>query len=250
MARTVRRVGRLACVRLSPWGRVVAISALLVVGAALALTLGALASTRDRLVTYPVTGSLEGLAFDLGDGDLVIVGGGQRDAVEVQRSERSSFGHAPVIERSVRGGIFGVKSRCPTSLLGPCSVAHRVVVPDNVALDVRTTGGDVTFRGYRGSARVLTASGVIAISGYCGNSLDARAGTGDIAFDADCAPPRLSLRSNTGAIRAVIPPGQYDLDAESSAGDERVRGVTATADAPYSIQVLSTSGDVVVEGRS
>ena len=125
-----------------------------------------------------------------------------------------------------------------------------MVVPDNVAVNVRTTGGNVSFRGYRGTARVATTSGAIAISGYCGNSLDARAGTGDIAFDADCAPPRLSLRSTTGTIRAVIPPGQYDLDAESSAGDERVRGVTATSDAPYSVQLLSTSGDVFVEGRS
>ena len=67
-----------------------------------------------------------------------------------------------------------------------------------MAVDVRTTGGDVSFRGYRGSARVLTDSGAIAVAGYCGNSLDARAGSGDIAFDADCAPPRLSLRSNSG----------------------------------------------------
>ena len=119
-----------------------------------------------------------------------------------------------------------------------------------MAVDVRTSGGDVSFRGYRGSARVLTDSGAIAVAGYCGNSLDARAGSGDIAFDADCAPPRLSLRSNSGTIRALIPPGQYDLDAESSAGDERVRGVTATSDAPYSVQVLSTSGDVFVDGRS
>ena len=153
-------------------------------------------------------------------------------------------------ERNVRGSVFGVKSRCPTALLSPCSVGYRVIVPDNIAVDVRTTGGDVSFRGYRGSARVTTTSGAIAISGYCGNSLDARAGAGDITFDADCAPPRLSLRSYSGSIRAAIPPGRYDLDAESSAGDERVRGVTATSAAPYSVQVLSTSGDVFVEGRS
>jgi Putative adhesin len=228
----------------------VAISALLVVGGAVALAIAAFASMRDRVISYPVAGTLEGITFDLGDGDIVIIGGGQRDGVEIQRSERSSFGHEPVTERLVRGGVFGVKSRCPTSLLGPCRVVYRVVVPDNVGVDVRTSGGDVSFRGYRGSARVLTDSGAIAVAGYCGNSLDARAGSGDIVFDADCAPPRLSLRSNSGTIRAQIPPGQYDLDAESSAGNERVRGVTATSDAPYSVQVLSTSGDVFVDGRS
>jgi len=46
-----------------------------------------------------------------------------------------------------------------------------------------------------------------------------------------------------------MPPGRYDLDAESTSGRERVRGVQATADAPYAVQVLSASGDVSVEGR-
>ena len=158
--------------RLSPWGRVVAISALLVVGGAAALAVGAIASSKPRLVTYPVTGTVEGLAFDVADGDIVIVGGG--DSIDVRRSERYSFGHAPATERTVDGAVLRVRSRCPTSLLGPCSVSYRVTVPDNVALDIRTTSGDVSLRGYRGSARIATGSGAIGIAGYCGNSLDAR----------------------------------------------------------------------------
>jgi hypothetical protein len=235
--------------RLSPWGRVVAISALLVVGGAIALAVGALASTRERLVSYPVTGSLDGLAFDLGDGDIAIVGGGRRDAVEVRRTERYSFGHDAVTRRAVDGGVFRVHSRCPSSLLGPCTVGYRVIVPDNVAVDIRTSGGRVTLRGYRGSARVATGGGRIDIAGYCGNSLDARAGGGDIALEAACAPPQLSLRSTSGSIRAVLPPGRYDIDAESSSGREQVRGLIARADAPYSVQALSGSGDVAVEAR-
>lgn len=236
--------------RLSPWGRVVAISALLVVGGAVALAVGALASTRERLVSYPVTGSLDRLAFDLGDGDIVIVGGGQRDAVEVRRTERSSFGHDAVTRRAVEGAVFRVRSRCPTSLLGPCTVEYRVIVPDNVAIDIRTSGGDVSLRGYRGSARVTTGGGRIDVADYCGNSLDARAGGGDIALEAACAPPRLSLRSTSGSIHAVLPAGRYDVDAESSTGRESIRGLISRADAPYAIQVLSGSGDVFVEGRS
>ena len=236
--------------RLSPWGRVVAISALLVVGGAVALAVGALASTRQRLVSYPVSGSPQRLAFDLANGDIEIAGGGRRDTVQVGRTERYAFGHDAVTRRMVDAGVFRVRSRCPVSLLGPCSVAYRVVVPDNVAVEVRTTSGNVTLRGYRGSATVTTARGRIEISGYCGNSLAARAGAGDIALDAACAPPRMSLRSGSGSITAVLPAGRYDLDAESSTGSEHVRGVTARPDAPYSVQALSASGDVSVEGRS
>jgi Putative adhesin len=228
----------------------VAISALLVVGGTVALAFGAFASSKPRTVIYPVKGAVQGLNLDVGDGDVLIVGGGRRDTIEVQRYERFSFGHKPEVEPKVEGAVYGVHARCPSSLLAPCTVDHRVVVPDNVALDIRTSGGRVTLRGYRGSARILTGGGEIEISGYCGNSLEARAGDGDITLDAACAPPRLSLRSGSGSIHAVLPPGRYDLDAESTSGTESIRGLTPRSDAPYTVQVLSASGDVSVEGRS
>ena len=236
--------------RLSPWGRVVAISALLVVGGAVALAVGAFASSKPQKVIYPVRGAVQGLSLDVGDGDVEVVGGGTRDTVEVQRYERFSFGHAPEIEQKIDGAVYGVQARCPSSLLAPCTVDHRLVVPDNVALDIRTSGGHVSLRDYRGSARILTGGGGIDISGYCGNQLDARAGDGDITLEAECAPPRLSLRSGSGSIHAALPAGRYDLEAESTSGSESVRGLTPRSDAPYSVQVLSASGDVSVEGRS
>ena len=175
-------------------------------GRSAALAVGALASTRERLVSYPVTGSLEGLAFDLGDGDIVIVGGGaprRRQRARAPSATRSAT--TPDAARRQSAGVFRVRSRCPTSLLGPCSVPYRVVVPDNVAVDVRTTSGNVTLRGYRGSARVVTGGGAIDVAGYCGNSLDARAAAGDSRSTPTCAPPRLSLRTSSGSIHAVVP---------------------------------------------
>jgi hypothetical protein len=235
--------------RVSPWGRVVAISALLVVGAAAALVVGALASAHERRVSYPVTGSLNGLSFDLGDGSIVIAGGGRRAGVSVSRTERYAFGHEARTVRSVAGGVFRVRSRCPTSLPGGCSVEYHVVVPDNVPVEVRTADGGVTLTGYRGSARVVTASGRIAVDGYCGNSLDLRAGSGAVDVSAACAPPRLTLRTRSGAVHAAVPAGRYDVDAESTSGRESVSGLTASPDAPYTIQALSGSGDVAVEAR-
>lgn len=236
--------------RLSPWGRVVAISALLVVGGLLALVIGGFASRERRLVSYPVMGTVQGLAFDLDDGEITIVGGGQRDAVQVRRTERYAFGRLPRTTRSVKGGVFKVTSRCPSSLLARCNVAYRVVVPDNVALEIRTTSGKVQLRSYRGTAKVTATSGSIDIAGYCGNALDARADAGSITVDATCAPPQTTLRARSGDVHATVPAGRYDIDAESASGTERVRGIIARDDAPYSIQVLSGSGDIDVEGRN
>jgi hypothetical protein len=236
--------------RVSPWGRVVAISALLVVGCCGALAIGGLASRDRRVVTYPVTGTLQGLVFDLGSGEITIVGGGRRDAVEVRRTERYAFGRVPRTTRTASAGVFKVISRCPTSLVARCSVAYRVVVPDNVALDIRTTSGKVVLRGYRGTAKLVTTSGRIDISGYCGNALDARTGDGSVNLDATCAPPRTVLRTDSGDVHAAVPTGAYEVDVESASGSQRVRGVTDSDDAPYSFQVLSGSGTVDVEGRS
>jgi hypothetical protein len=235
--------------RVSPWGRVVAISALLVVGGAVALAVGALASNRERVILYPVSGALKGVVFDLADGGIEIVGGGRRDSVSVERTERFAFGHDAESTRSVRDGVLRVGSRCPSAFPGRCTVSYRIVVPDNLPVEVRTGSGNVRLRDYRGSALLATDGGDIDVAGFCGFSLDARAGSGNVAAQTACAPPKLSLRANTGSVRAIVPRGSYDLDAESASGSERVRGVTTTPEAPFSIRALSGSGDVSVEGR-
>jgi Putative adhesin len=235
--------------RVSPWGRVVAISALLVVGGAVALAIGAFASTRERIVSYPVHGSLRGVAFDLADGGIVIVGGGRRDSVTVERSERYAFGHDAQSRRWVQDGVFRVRSRCPAALMGRCRVSYRVTVPDNLPIEVRTGSGSVRMSSYRGSATLSTGSGDIQVAGFCGFSLDARAGSGDVAARTACSPPKLSLRANSGSVNAQVPSGTYEVDAESASGSEHVSGVRATEQSPFSITALSGSGDVTVEGR-
>ena len=51
-------------------------------------------------------------------------------------------------------------------------------------------------------------------------------------------------------MRAVVPAGRYQIDAQSDAGTGRIRGLTNVDDAPFQIQALSTSGDVSVEAAS
>ncbi|MFL5826225.1 MAG: DUF4097 family beta strand repeat-containing protein [Thermoleophilaceae bacterium] len=235
--------------RLSPWARVVTVSAVVVVGSLVALSTWALASREKRVVSYDVRGAVSGVALDLGDGDVTIEGGGRRSGVAVQRRDRFTFGHDAVTRRGVDGGTFRVHSRCPDTVLQSCSVAYTLVVPDNVPVSVRTTSGDVTFDGYRGSVQVTTTSGHVRVTGFCGFSLEARANSGGIDAATACPPPLLSLRTTTGDVHVVVPPGRYQIDAESNSGSHRLRGVTSGADAPLSIQALSNSGDVLVEGR-
>jgi hypothetical protein len=235
--------------RLSPWGVVVLVCAVLVVGSAVALLIASVASSRERVVRFAVRGELGGVMLNLGDADVMITGGGRRAVLEFERTDRFAFGHDAEVRRTVVAGALRLHSRCPTTVPQSCSARYRLVVPDNVPVEVRTDGGTVRLRGYRGSLRVTTHSGDIDIDAFCGFSLQAGTESGDIAAGVACAPQRLSLRSTDGNVRAQVPPGRYQVEAESASGSEHVSGVAAAADAPYSIQALSSSGDVVVEGR-
>jgi hypothetical protein len=236
--------------RLSPWGRLVAVSAALVGGAAIVLAGWAAASAQERRVSYAVRGALNGLALDVGAADVEIVGVGRRPAVEVLRTDRYAFGHDVRTRRSVADGVFRLRSRCPvTALARSCSVRYRVLVPDNVPVTVHTADGTVGFRDYRGSARVSTGSGDVQVESFCGFGLQVRTESGAVDVDAACPLQRLSLRTTSGAIRAVVPPGRYRVDAESTSGSAVVRGLVAAPDALFELQALSTSGDVTVETR-
>jgi hypothetical protein len=216
--------------------------------AAITLAVWSLASSQQRRVVYAVQGMTTGVSLDLGDADVVVVGGGRTTTVAVQHVDHYGFGHAPVAQRSVAGGVFRVRSRCPRTILHGCSVAYRVVVPDNLPLAVRTDGGSVRFDGYRGSARITTGAGDIDIDGFCGFALQARADHGgDIDASTACPPPQLSLRTTTGAVHVHVPPARYRVDASTSGPRPRVRGVTTDAGAPFAIQALSGSGAVTVE---
>jgi hypothetical protein len=241
-------VSRLA--RLSPWGRLVAVSALVVLGAGIALVIARVAAGEERLATYAVRGSLNGIALDLGDGDVVVAGGGNRADVSVQRRDRFAFDHPAVVERSVEDGVFRVRSRCPQTALPSCSVRYRVVVPDNVPVEIRTDTGTVRFSGYRGSGTVRTRTGAVRVQGFCGFSLQVRSDSGQIDADASCAPQQLVLRSTSGDVRAVVPAGRYRVEADSSSGAAVVRGVQAVQSGPYGVDATSSTGDVTVEAKS
>lgn len=223
------------------------VSGVLVLGGGATLATWSLASHEKREVSYAVRGQLLGVALDVDDADVTVLRGGGRLSVGVQHTDEFAFGHDAETRRVVRDGVFRVWSRCPDTVLHGCSVSYRVTVPDNVPVDIRTGSGTVHLRGYRGSARLATNTGDVKVDAFCGQSLQARSERGSIDAGTACAPPQLSLRSTTGAVRAVVPPGRYQVDAESTSGSSAIRGISTADQAPFAIQALSSSGDVVVE---
>jgi Putative adhesin len=205
------------------------------------------ATRQTRITTYHVVGDLSSIALDVGSADVEIDGGAS-GAVEVRRTDRFAFGHPARERRSADGEAVSIASRCPDQLLGACHSSYRVSVPDNVGVTVRTTSGSVVIAGLRASARIASTAGSVTATAFCGFSLRATSESGDLRAAAECSPDRLELRSGSGDVQAVLPPGGYQVDASSDSGRARVTGVSVADDAPFAVQALSGSGDVSVEG--
>jgi Toastrack DUF4097 len=230
----------------SSWGWLVTVSAFALLTAGLVMVVWWAATDEERTATYQVRGTVTGITLDIGEADLQIIGGGSAASLQVSHTDRFAYGHPAINERVVRGGQLRLRARCPAALIGSCSSAYRLRVPDNVPVRVKTTSGNVSASGYRGSATVDTRSGDVDFDGWCGFNLQVRADVGDVRAVAACAPQRLQLRSRAGSVQALVPPGRYRVDAESDEGKRSVRGVTSGDDAPFQVQALSTTGDVRV----
>jgi hypothetical protein len=229
------------------WARIVALSAVIVAGTVIGLGAWWAATSQSRVSTFVVSGSLNGVELDLGGAGVEVIGGGPQPQLEVRRDERFALGQRPVVQRRIQGGVLRVRARCPASVPTTCSASYRLRVPDNVPVTVRTDSGDVRFSRFRGSAMVATVSGDVSVGTFCGFLLQARTDTGDVRVGTTCPLERMMLRSRSGDVRAVVPPGRYRVDAESDHGSTMVTGVEPVEDAPYQLQALSSAGRVTVE---
>ncbi len=240
---------RLGLRRITPWGLVLLGSAttLFITGA----VFGALwlSSTRTRTLFSRLPASLRGIELRVQSGDVAIVGGSQT-GVSISSSDRSVFGHGPRERRSLRGGILRISSGCPQIVIGACSASYRIDVPNDVPISIRTEHGDIRLNGYRGSADIATDTGAINVEGYCGFVLGAASASGDVTVSSACSPERLTLRSDSGDVSATVPPGNYRIQAASSAGATSVRGLADDGGAPWAIQALSNTGSVRLSAGS
>jgi hypothetical protein len=230
------------------WWWLVTVSVVVLVGVAATLAIWWAASRETRTTSYRVLGDLSSIRLDLGDADVEIDGGAT--AVEVRRVDRFAFGAPSNERRSVTDGTLTISSRCPDQVLGSCHASYRLAVPDNVPLEIQTQSGSVSLTGVRSTVSVNTGSGPISAGGFCGFQLRAISDSGGVRALAECSADRLELRSRAGDVRAVVPSGRYQIDAQSDSGAVRVRGLTNAPDAPFQIQAMSTSGDVSVEAAS
>jgi Putative adhesin len=234
--------------RASPWWWLVLVSSALLVAALAVMAVWWIASGETQVAQYRVLGTVSAIDLDVGAADVEIVGGAST-AVEVRRTAEYAFGRPPEQTRRLNGDVLQITSRCPVTVIGTCHAAYRIGVRDNVEVSVITSSGRVRVSSLNGSARIQTGSGAIAVDGFCGFQLSAISASGDVGTQAACSPNRMELRSTSGDVHATLPANRYRVDAGSSRGSVEVRNLTESEEAPFAVQAISGTGDVLVEGQ-
>lgn len=237
--------------RPAPWTVLVVGSVMLLLGAATVLVATWLATTSTNSTEYTalVPGTLLRVELSVADGDVEVLGGGTPDVI-VSRTDSSAFGHSPQERRLVADGVLRIESKCPKLVIGSCAADYRLTVPETVPLTISAQRGDVRLVAYRGSVSLSTADGSLTVDAFCGPTLDVAAKSGDVEVVATCSPERLAFLTTSGDVTVRVPPGLYNVDAQTIGGQADVRGVTDEAGAPSRIQVGTNSGDVIVEAGS
>jgi hypothetical protein len=223
------------------------VSAAIVTLVVLATGAGWLATLHSKIVKYVVAGPVKRLELAVYSGDAVIVGT-QSTTLEVRRTDQYSFGHVARERRSLADGVLQISSRCPKIVVGSCSASYELAVPETVMVSVHTTDGNVRLEGFRGTAVIQTGAGDVNIVAYCGFDLAASTRSGDVRVAAACSPANLQLRTRSGDAVALVPPGRYRISTTSGAGPAHVSGVIRDPRAPFTIDVRSRSGTVVIGG--
>jgi hypothetical protein len=209
------------------------------------------------------TEAIATVEIDSGAGSVRIEGTSATETV-VRASLRRGL-RAPNHSETVVGERLVLDSGCPTMMTSLCNVSYTVLVPADVAIVVKSSGGGVRLTDLRGPADVSSSGGGIRAvrtsgplrlrasgGGITGEALvsanvEASSSGGGVRLGFASAPSSVLVESSGGGVTVELPNTSetYRLDATSSGG-----GVsTSVRTDPTSTRVVdvhSSGGGVTV----
>lgn len=193
--------------------------------------------TESTVIEEPV----ERLTVDVRSGDVRIYGDDVSKVTATARIEGDSnhLGHA------LTDGKLTLVDDCHEH---HCNVDVSVTVPNGVSLDLRVGSGDLEVHDMLGTVRLDTGSGDILGHGLAGADLSAETGSGDVGLVVAEPAERIHVRTHSGDVLLGVPAGAYRLSVGTSSGDRHLSDVSNDSDAPGSIDVFTSSGDVAIHG--
>lgn len=212
---------------------------------------------------FDVTEAVTAVEVTTVTGD-VQVRGGEGDSVHVEADLRWT-GEQPKVTWDVQSGVLVVEVECdePTWF---CTVDLALDVPRGVAVEVKSTTGDVSVRDVDGDVVARTTTGDATLTDLVGAlAVDVTTGqvvgrglesptvavtvtTGDIDLVHQDDFTRIVAATTTGHVRILVPGGTYDVTAENSTGTVEITGLVDDPDATSEIIATTTTGNIEVTG--
>jgi DUF4097 and DUF4098 domain-containing protein YvlB len=182
----------------------------------------------------------------------------------VESRQRWSLTH-PRVEQDVKEDTLLIRASCGFVIGSGCDSDFRLQVPRGVAVDARSSAGDVVVTGLSGNVVVRSSAGDVearALSGRAslessagdvrgvdlrGATVEAESSAGEIELRFAAAPLAVVADSSAGDVFIRLPDGTetYHVRADSSAGDVRTN-IRTDPDSSRSLTLRSSAGDVIV----
>jgi hypothetical protein len=171
----------------------------------------------------------------------------------------------PDNEATVEGDQLVVRSSCPTFSQW-CNVSYTILVPKDVDVVVRGSGGGITVEGIAGAIDASSSGGGVRVTDVSGSlrlrssgggitgervrseTVDANASGGGVRISFAAPPRDVAVHSSGGGVTIVVPPvaDGYNIQASSSGGSVRTSEVRHDPASDRRIEVSSSGGGVTV----
>ncbi|RZE59315.1 hypothetical protein C0R01_23685 [Streptomyces albidoflavus] len=177
------------------------------------------------------------LTVDSDDSRIELVpGDGEEVRVTRWFSGRVLLGSTPRAEWTVEGDALTLRVSC-AGLLAHCDARHRIEVPADTAVALRTQDGAVTAKGFSAPLTLHGSDAPLTVEDVSG-PLDLRSADGAITTRS-VSSSRVRARTEDGSVTVELPEAAYDVRTEVEDGRTNV----SVLEDPASSRVVSVTAE-------
>ncbi|OWA05695.1 hypothetical protein B9W68_22870 [Streptomyces sp. CS227] len=203
------------------------------------------------------------LTVDSDDSRIELVpGDGEEVRVTRWFSGRALLGSTPRAEWTVEGDALALRVRCG-GLVAHCDAKHRIEVPADTAVILRTQDGAVTAKGFSapltlhgsdasltvedvsGPLDLRTTDGAITTRSVSSSRVRARTEDGSLVLGLVEAPDRIDAASKDGPVTVELPEAAYDVRTAVQDGRTNVSVLEDPASSRV-VSVTAQDGNITV----
>ncbi|MFI1798933.1 DUF4097 family beta strand repeat-containing protein [Streptomyces sp. NPDC020379] len=194
--------------------------------------------------TYTLDGEVKVVDAATNGGSITVVPmEGSGPARVTEKYEYSS--QEPDPRHSLKDGRFTLERDDCGGSDHRCTVNVEVLVPRTAAVDLRTSGGNITVRGTSGEIAAHTSGGDVIIEDSAARKATARTSGGNVTATFTRVPDSVDGRTQGGDVRIHVPRDSYAVEASTQGGTRKVTVPTDDRSA-HGIKAHTQGGDVTV----